>query len=74
MAKHLLIGGLMILAGVGLLLPPAWMLFSPFLLGILSSSTSAGVTWLAATLGGISLLFLGVRRLVIAPRPSRPIR
>lgn len=65
MTRHVLIGAMMILAGVGLLLPPAWLLFSPFLLGILASSSSAGVTWIAATLGGISLLFLGVRRLVI---------
>ncbi len=68
MAKRVLVGALMILAGVGLLTPPAWALFSPFLFQILSSSGSAGVSWLAATLAGFALLFLGVRRLVIGPR------
>jgi hypothetical protein len=68
MAKRMLVGALMILAGVGLLTPPAWALFSPFLFEILSSSGSAGVSWLAATLAGFALLFLGVRRLVTAPR------
>lgn len=64
MRKRVLIGILMILAGAGLLLPPAWTLFSPFLLQLVGSSSGAGVTWLAATLGGLSLMVMGVRRML----------
>ncbi len=67
MAKHMLTGVLMILAGAGLLLPPAWTLFSPFLFEMVGSSTSAGVTWLVATLGGLTLMVMGVRRMVVRP-------
>jgi hypothetical protein len=67
MAKRMLVGALMILAGLGLLTPPAWALFSPFLFEVFSSSGSAAVSWLAATLAGFALLFFGVRRVVTGP-------
>jgi len=64
MRKRNLIGLLMILAGLALLATPAWTLFSPFLLALVGSSSSAGATWLLATLGGLSLLVFGVRRML----------
>jgi hypothetical protein len=64
MRKRVVIGVLMILAGVGLLLPPAWTLFSPFLLTIVASSSGGGVTWLLTIAGGIALLVMGVRRML----------
>ncbi len=64
MRKRTLIGAIMILAGVAMLLPPAWTLFSPFLLRLVEVSSGAGITWLLATLGGLSLLVLGVRRML----------
>ncbi len=64
MQKRILIGILMIVAGAGLLLPPALTLSSPFLLALVGSSSSAGVTWLVATLGGLSLMGMGVRRML----------
>ncbi len=71
MPKRIFIGVVMILAGSGLLLPPAWTLFSPFLLQLVASSSGAGVTWLLATLGGASLLVMGVRRMLPARAPVR---
>jgi hypothetical protein len=71
MPKRIFIGVVMILAGAGLLLPPAWTLFSPFLLQLVASSSGAGVTWLLTTLGGCSLLVMGVRRMLPARAPSR---
>ena len=70
MRKRVLIGVLMILAGLGLLLPPAWTLFSPFLLALVGSSSGAGVTWLLATFGGMALLVMGVRRMLPFREPS----
>jgi hypothetical protein len=70
MPKRVLIGVLMVLAGVGLLLPPAWTLSSPFLLQLVGSSSGAGVTWLLATIGGLSLMVMGVRRMLLRPRAS----
>lgn len=64
MRKRVLIGILMMLAGAGLLLPTAWTLFSPFLLVIVASSSGAGVTWFLATLGGVSLMVMGARRML----------
>ncbi len=64
MRKRVVIGILMMLAGVGLLLPSAWTLFSPFLLMIVGSSSAAGVTWLAAALGGVALTVMGARRML----------
>jgi hypothetical protein len=64
MRKRILIGATMILAGFGLLLPTVWTLCSPFLLALVGSSSGAGVTWLVATLSGLSLLVLGVRRML----------
>ena len=69
MPKRIVIGVLMILAGVALLAPMAWTLFSPFLLMLVSSSSGAGVTWLLATIAGLSLMVMGVRRML--PRASR---
>jgi hypothetical protein len=69
MPKRIVIGVLMILAGVALLAPTAWTLFSPFLLMLVGSSSGAGVTWLLATIGGLSLMVMGVRRML--PRASR---
>ena len=66
MRKRVLIGMLMMVAGVGLLLPSAWTLFSPFLLMIVGSSSAAGVTWLAAALGGLALMVMGARRMLPA--------
>lgn len=65
MPKRIVIGVLMILAGVALLLPPAWTLSSPFLLQLVGSSSGAGVTWLLATIGGLSLMVMGVRRMLV---------
>ena len=64
MQKRTLIGLTMILAGMALLMPPAWTLCSPFLLMLVGSSSGAGVTWLLATLGGLTLLVMGVRRML----------
>ncbi len=67
MQKRTLIGITMVLAGLALLLPPAWALCSPFLLMLVGSSSGAGVTWLLATLSGVALTTMGVRRML----PSR---
>ncbi len=64
MARRRLIGAGMFLAGLLLLLPPAWALFSPFLMQLVGTNPAAGVTWLVATLGGAALLGLGVRRML----------
>ena len=64
MPKRVLIGALMILIGLGLLLPPAWMLFSPFLLMLVGTSAGGGATWLLAAGGGLTLLVMGVRRML----------
>ncbi len=69
MRKRNLIGILMILAGVGLLLPPAWTLCSPFLLRLVEANSGAGVTWLLATAGGLALLVRGVRRMLPVRAP-----
>ncbi len=66
MPKRIVVGVLMILAGAGLLAPPAWTLFSPFLLQLVGSSSGAGVTWLLAAVGGTSLLVMGLRRMLPA--------
>lgn len=66
MHKRFLIGGLMVLAGLGLLTPPAWALCSPFLSYAIGFSGATVATWVAATLGGTALLFAGVRR-ILAP-------
>ncbi len=70
MRKRALIGVLMIVAGLGLLVPPAWTLFSPFLLALVGSSSGAGVTWILAAIGGSSLLVMGVRRMLPIREPS----
>jgi hypothetical protein len=70
MPKRLLIGVLMVFAGLGLLLPPAWTLFSPFLFALVASSSGAGVTWLLAAFGGLALMVMGVRRMMPLREPS----
>ena len=63
MSKRFAIGLVMMLSGLGLLAPPVWMLCSPFLSYV--GSTGSGLTaWLAAVLGGTTLLVFGVRRLI----------
>ena len=64
MPKRVVIGVLMIFAGLGLMAPPAWTLFSPFLLALVASSSGAGVTWILIALTGMSLLVMGVRRML----------
>ena len=64
MPKRVVIGVLMIFAGLGLLAPPAWTLCSPFLLALVSSSSGAGVTWILIALTGMTLLVMGVRRML----------
>jgi hypothetical protein len=68
MPKRFLLGGLMVLAGLGLLTPPAWALCSPFLSFAIETSGETFGAWLAATLGGTALLFFGVRRIVTPVR------
>jgi hypothetical protein len=70
MRKRFLLGGLMVLAGLGLLTPPAWALCSPFLSYAVENSGETFSAWLAATLGGSALLLLGVRR-IVTPAPAR---
>jgi hypothetical protein len=70
MRKRVVIGVMMIFAGLGLLAPPAWTLCSPFLLALVGSSSGAGVTWLLATFGGMALLVMGVRRMLPLREPS----
>ena len=70
MRKRVVIGVVMVLGGLGLLLPPAWTLFSPFLLALVGSSSGAGISWLLATLGGVALLIMGVRRMLPLRGPS----
>jgi hypothetical protein len=70
MQKRFLIGGLMVLAGLGLLTPPAWALCSPFLSHAIGFSGETLATWTAATLGGTALLFAGFRRMLV-PAPTR---
>jgi len=67
MRKRVLIGFAMMVAGAALLLPPAWTLCSPFLLRLVGSSSGVGVTWLLATIGGVSLLVMGARRMLARP-------
>ena len=62
MPKRMLIGALMVLSGLGLLTPPVWMLYSPFLFYSVGSSGSGMMTWVTAILGGTALLVFGVRR------------
>ena len=64
MPKRVVIGVLMIFGGLGLLAPPAWTLFSPFLLTLVATSSGAGVTWILIALTGMSLLVMGVRRML----------
>ncbi len=64
MPKRVVIGVLMIFAGLGLLAPPAWTLCSPFLLSLVASSSGAGVTWILIALTGMTLLVMGVRRML----------
>ncbi len=71
MPKRFFVGSVMILAGAGLLAPPAWTLFSPFLFQLVASSSGAGVTWLLTTLGGMSLMVMGVRRMLPVRAPVR---
>ncbi len=68
MQKRFLIGGLMVLAGLGLLTPPAWALSSPYLFYAVGYGSPAIITWLFATLGGIALLYTGVRRILVPQR------
>ncbi len=68
MQKRILIGGLMALAGLGLLTPPAWALFSPFLINAFGYSSQAIMTRLAASVGGMTLLYTGVRRMLVPLR------
>jgi hypothetical protein len=71
MQKRFLIGGLMVIAGLGLLTPPAWALFSPFLSYAIGFSGESVVAWLVATLGGTALLFAGVRRIAAPAHITR---
>ncbi len=64
MRKRVLIGMAMIVAGVALLAPDAWTVRSPFLLQLVTSNSSAGLTWVLIAIGGFSLLALGVRRML----------
>jgi hypothetical protein len=64
MTKRLAIGLAMMLAGLGLLTPPVWMLCSPFLAYSVEASGSGMTAWLGATLAGMTLLVIGVRRLI----------
>jgi hypothetical protein len=70
MPKRFVIGLVMMLSGLGLLTPPLWMLCSPFLSHAIGFSSSALTAWVAATLGGMTLLVFGVRRLI----PIRLVR
>lgn len=64
MPKRFVIGLVMMLSGLGLLTPPIWTLCSPLLsYAVAASSTGPGV-WLAAVLGGMTLVVFGVRRLI----------
>lgn len=64
MTGRRLVGLLMIVAGLALLSPPAWTLFSPFLMRLVRSSSGAAVTWLLAALAGAALVVMGVRRML----------
>ena len=64
MTKRLVIGLVLTLAGLGLLTPPIWMLCSPFLAYAVEASGSGMAAWLAATMAGMTLLVVGVRRLI----------
>ena len=64
MPKRIVIGALMVLSGLGLLVPPVWMLCSPFLYYSMGASGSGMMTWLTAILGGTALLVFGVRRMI----------
>ena len=68
MQKRFFIGGVMVLAGLGLLTPPAWALCSPFLSYAIGFSGETIVAWLAATLGGTALLVSGFRRMLVPAR------
>jgi hypothetical protein len=64
MTKRLVIALAMMAGGVGLLTPPLWTLRSPFLAYELGASGSGLMAWLAAMLVGMTLLVVGVRRLI----------
>ena len=64
MTKRLVIGLGMMMVGVGLLTPALWMLRSPFLAYEVGASGSGLTAWLAAMLIGMTLLVVGVRRLI----------
>jgi hypothetical protein len=64
MPTRFALGLVMMLTGLGLLTPPVWMLCSPFLSYAVESSGSGITAWLAAVLGGMTLLVFGVRRLI----------
>jgi hypothetical protein len=66
MSKRFVIGLVMMLSGLGLLTPPLWMLFSPFLAYAVEATSTGLTAWLAAVLGGLTLLVFGVRRLIPA--------
>jgi len=70
MQKRFFIGGLMVLAGLGLLTPrPGPVLTVPVLR--LGFSGETIVAWLAATLGGTALLVSGFRRMLVPARIAR---
>ncbi len=64
MRRRVVIGVVMIFAGLGLLAPPAWTLFSPFLMTLVATSRGAGAVWLLAAVSGSALLVMGVRRML----------
>ena len=70
MQKRFLVGGLMVLAGLGLLTPPAWALCSPFLSYAIGFSGETVGAWFVATLGGTALLFAGFKRMLAPARIS----
>ncbi len=72
MRKRVVVGVVMIFAGLGLLAPPAWTLFSPFLLTLVATSSGAGVTWILTAIGGMALLVMGVRRMIPARMLKSP--
>jgi hypothetical protein len=63
MPKRIIFGVLMTLAGLGLLTPTVWMLFSPFVQYLAASSGAGLMVGLTAALGGAALIVSGVRRM-----------